>query len=109
MKKLKHIVKQFLEEHSEYRERKLRAVAIWQIMWNLQKVQPQPLTERDFMVFGFKRIQTINRLINWVQANYPLLRGSDYGEKKKLQQKAKVELGYSPGLDQQIKFLNKIQ
>lgn len=110
MKKLKYLVKEFLErdEYKLYRERKHRAIAIWNMMWYIQKVSPQPLTERDFMVFGFKRIQTINRLINWVQANYPHLRGLDYGEKKKLQQKVMVDLEYSPGIDNQIKNLKKV-
>ncbi len=109
MKNLKVIVKKFLELHSELRSRKLRALAIWSILsqqnWEGHEFT---LNKDKFIQFGHTQIQSINRVINFIQRNYPDLRGSDYEDKKRLQQKVQVELGYNPGIDQQIKKLETL-
>ena len=110
MKHLKSIVKKYLEDNPTARERKMRNLAVWQIMvTSNDRVSDTVISKTDFITFAFKSALSINRIINHTQQHYPELRGNDYGDKKKLQQKAMVDLDYSPGIDQQIKKLNLIQ
>lgn len=109
MKHLKSIVKKYLEDNPTARERKMRNLAVWQIMvTSNNRVSDTVISKTDFITFAFKSALSINRIINHTQQHYPELRGKDYGDKKKLQQKAMVDLDYSPGIDQQIKKLNQI-
>jgi len=104
MQKLQTKVKEFLESYPHFRERKMRALCIWEI---LGFSQLQMIPREHFCQYIFKQILSLNRTINWVQQHYPNLRGLDYNDKKKLQQKAMINLGYSPGIDQQIKKLKQ--
>lgn len=102
MTKLNYI-KEYLETHEKARERANRYKALVAIIkrdLNLDNISISDSTLEEIISLGM----TYNRSINRIQQLYPELRGTDYKDKKTLQQKAQLEQGYEPGFYQDKKL-----
>lgn len=51
---------------------------------------------------------SLDRQWRKILAENPKLRGSDYGDKKDLEEEKMLELGYQPGIERDIKHIKKI-
>lgn len=97
---LKNEVLKMLEANASARERKNRYHAVWFVLH--ERHQKDTIDKQTFMDIG-PEIVSIIRLINFFQKLYPQLRGTDYGDKKKLVQQTQIDLGYEVGYHSDIK------
>jgi hypothetical protein len=102
-------VHQFLIDQPKARERKSRYPAIrWFIINESPWLKDKILTNEELEMV-IKRAITVNRYINRLQQLDESLQGSDYKDKKILQDETKIDLEYSPCHKNDIKTLSTLE
>lgn len=98
----KEDIKQRLENHPWFRERKAKNFGIAKMLKNKYNVNIDPKTLEDLIV----EASSLDRAWRQTLQHNPHLRGSDYGEGEILAQEKILELGYEVGssIDKQIKL-----
>lgn len=106
------IVKDKLERHPIFRERKNRGeylaiLAMREIGIEYKHKENIPLTLKELSDFAVK-YDTYRHAWGDVTRENESLRGEDYKDGENLAQKKQLEMGYIPGFEESIKALNKL-
>lgn len=89
-------LKQLLETEPKARERKNKNRAIGRIIEKMFPALTDAISIETVMEIVAETL-TLDRQWRKLLADNPELRGSDYGDKDELEQKAQINLGYEPG------------
>lgn len=89
-------IKQRLEDHFWFRQRANKNLGIAKMLIGKYSLQIDPKTLEDIIV----EASTLDRMWRQVQQQNPHLNGSDYNDKKKVEQNKMIELGYESGFTQ---------
>lgn len=96
MTTLKQNVYEYLDEEPRFRERKNKDRGIGYLLY--RKYPPLKDIKIDLLVEVLRDYTTMDRAWRYIlDKERPDLRGSDYGEKDKLEQEKMLELGYEVG------------
>src|SRR3990167_1353026 len=109
MRSHKAEIKVYLKSFPEARERKNRYKVLRRLLTiKYPSLRDTVLTKEKLEDVIFDAL-SYNRSILKVQQDYEGLRGADYYENKRiLEQQAKIDLGYVPGIGQDIKKLRTL-
>lgn len=98
---MESLIKQKLEEHPWFRERKAKNYGIARLLireYHLEdKIDPKTL--EDILTHA----TSLDRYWRKVTETNPHLQGSDYNDRVKLMQEKQIELGYEPNYNKDIK------
>ncbi len=103
-KKITKEVARLILSNPKARERKFKNRAIASL---IIKKYNLPISI-DIMADIVKDCENGSRAWRAFLRDHPAYRGSDYSDKKKLEQEHKLELGYVPGLAEQQKILKRL-
>lgn len=106
MKNVLIVLKNYLEEQPLARERKNKNRAIGNL---LRENYPMLSTiPREYLADVVGDVLTMDRAWRKVLEDNEHLRGDDYNQKTQLEEKMELELGYTPGFDQDVKKLKTL-
>lgn len=102
---LKVLVEQYLETEPRARERKEKDRALVNLL--LRRYPELGTVKKDTLIDMVKDYNSMDRCWRLVLNERPELRGTDYEDKAMLEQEKQLELGYTPGYDDDIKKDNE--
>ena len=109
---LKTLVHDYLEKQPLFRERKNKDRGIVNILigrhYKLGEAIRTGMLSKEFVNEVMKEYASMDRAWRQALEHDPNLRGSDYGDKEKLEQEAELRLGYVPGHDADVKRLGQL-
>lgn len=109
---LKQSVQDYLEDDPRFRERSNKDKGIVNLLARkyhvLHNAMNDGLITRDMLVAIIQDASTADRCWRQALQNNPNLRGTDYEDKKILEQEKQLELGYTPGYEKDVKALKKL-
>lgn len=110
--KIKDLVIAYLEKQPLFRERKNKDQGIVNILigrhTKLGDAIRTGVITKGFVVEMVQEYASMDRAWRQALEHDPNLRGSDYDDKVRLEQKKEIELGYSPGHHADIKKLGTL-
>lgn len=107
MKVIKDEIRRHLVATPGFRERKNKYKGIARLI--VDECPPLGDLDRGTLIGVFIKFTTMNRVWNKILQDEPELRGTDYGDKDVLEQEVELELGYTPGFEQDKKKLQTLE
>ena len=110
--KIKGVVEEYLKRQPLFRERKNKDMGIVNLLMNrhfklAEAVRLEYLTKGQLKEI-VQEYASMDRAWRQALEHDPSLRGSDYGDKDRLEQEKELELGYVPGHDADLKKLKNL-
>lgn len=110
--RLKNAVEEYLKTEPKFRERKNKDRGIVNILMGrhakLADAIRQGFLTKEYFTELMQEYASMDRAWRQALEHDSSLRGTDYDDKKVLEQKKQIELGYTPGYDSDIKKLKTL-
>jgi len=100
-------IKKYLEKSKSARERKNKNKFLAWFIYNKFQLWTEPITQEkleDIIV----KASDYDRFWRKVLEENPSLRGSDYGDKQKVEQEKQIQFGYEPNYRENVKKLQTL-